>query len=285
MIDFFIYGYPRSGTSLVRAIVNSSMEAHIPPECSFVSFFSSRYSHWAPNNVRHLRDNFVNDLLKARKFETWNMTYSEVVEAILSSQPSNYAELCGVVYRLHAKQKSPTCLIGDKNNVHIFERASLQRIFPESTAIYVIRDPRAVFWSIQTAAQRHRHNIYAPTGEVDTRTFCSKWSSAYKDVLRHPKSNEFLVRYEDLVSEPHKTITKIFGFLGMDSSLIDSANVRALHLPNLDEPTATMPWKGYLKTEISDQRLLEWQNRLSARESEEISEILESEMGSLKYVC
>lgn len=283
MIDFFIYGYPRSGTSLVRAIINSTNEAHIPPECSFVSFFRDRYSHWAPSNFRQLTTHFVSDLMRARKFETWNVTHSDVVEAISKSQPSNYADLCGAVYRLHAKQKSPTCLIGDKNNVHIFERATLQQMFPESIAIYVIRDPRAVFASIQNAAELHRHKRYAPTAEVDTRTFCAKWSEAYEKVLRDPKSNELLVRYEDLISEPQNTIVTMFRVLGLNSSLVNSTNVRTLHISNFDEPAATMPWKEYLATEISDQRLFEWRNRLSTYESEEISDCLAPTMRSMNY--
>lgn len=284
MINFFIYGYPRSGTSLVRAIINSSSEAHIPPECSFVTFFRERYSHWSSSNFQRLSAKFVRDLAEARKFETWNVSDSDIIEAISRIQPTHYAELCGVIYRLHARYKSSTCLIGDKNNVHIFCRASLQQLFPESLEIFVIRDPRAVYSSIQTAAKEHRHIRYAPKAEINAKTFCNKWIDVYEEILRVPKPNQLVVRYEDLVSEPHKSITQMFQFLALDCSRLDLANPRTLHLVNIDEPASTMPWKEHLATEISAERLLDWRYKLSTNDFEEISNHLLPIMRALNYV-
>ena len=62
---FYIIGNPRRGTTLMRLLLTTNSEIHIPPECGFMIWLKAKYS--SKKNFKVTRT-FVCDLLKTKKF-------------------------------------------------------------------------------------------------------------------------------------------------------------------------------------------------------------------------
>ena len=72
-------GNPRSGTSLLRLMLNNHPFISVPPECGFVVWLYEKYKNEKFVNKK-LINNFIIDLLGCKKFETWGLSKSEIVK-------------------------------------------------------------------------------------------------------------------------------------------------------------------------------------------------------------
>ncbi len=76
---FFIIGNPRSGTTLLRLMLNNHPLISVPPECGFAVWLYEKYK--AENFLdKSIVRNFIADVVKSRKFETWGID-KEAIEA------------------------------------------------------------------------------------------------------------------------------------------------------------------------------------------------------------
>ena len=99
---FFILGYPRSGTTLFRLMLNNHPELALPPECGFAEWMYEEFSS------KRMNDNtyrvFLVKAFQSRKFETWGLNYDDVEESIMMNKPKNYQELVFEIYKCYASK-------------------------------------------------------------------------------------------------------------------------------------------------------------------------------------
>ena len=58
-MDFFILGNPRSGTTLLRLMLNSHPKLGVPPECGMIQWWNEKYKN---KNLQDVYDTFINDI-------------------------------------------------------------------------------------------------------------------------------------------------------------------------------------------------------------------------------
>ena len=115
-MPFFILGNPRSGTTMFRLMLNAHSKITVPPDSGFALWFAKKYRNISEFNESVYSD-FVTDLLKAKKFETWELNYNDLLSLINKEQPKIYVELIELVYKAYAiKQNKHPFIFGDKNN-------------------------------------------------------------------------------------------------------------------------------------------------------------------------
>jgi hypothetical protein len=99
-------------------------------------------------------------------------------------------------------------MIGDKNHGYTIYTDRLLKIFPEAKFIYILRDYRDNFDSV------NRVDFEVPIVSL----VVYKWKYFYKKALeaakKHPGAFLFL-RYEDLVTEPERYFRKVSDFLSI----------------------------------------------------------------------
>ena len=100
----FILGNLRSGTTLLRLILDSHSNITVPPECGFLLWLKPKYFDWKTEDINTRTNLFIDDLLKSRKFETWKVEASEIEKIITIEKPHNYDELCKCVYMAYGKK-------------------------------------------------------------------------------------------------------------------------------------------------------------------------------------
>lgn len=205
---FFIIGRPRTGTTLLQSLFDAHPNIMIPWECQFVLNLFPAYgqiTRWTEKDL----ERFYSDLLKQWQFSSWNIDHSRLKTDLLKCQGSRtYRDICQVVYLSYISlfPKERISMIGDKNHGYTIYTERLLRIYPEAKFIYILRDYRDNFHSV------NRVDFEVPVVSLVIYKWKYFYQKALKAAQKHPDSFYFL-RYEDLVSEPENYFRKIADFL------------------------------------------------------------------------
>lgn len=221
MRPVFIIGNPRSGTTLLRLIVNAHTELIVPPECGFLLWWREKYGDWTEADSRSVQrlSAFLTDLQQSRKIETWEVDWSQSIPFFQQRPPHNYAELGSRVYEYYSLQKTGRMLRwGDKNNFHIQHLPAIFELYPRVQLLFIIRDGRDVACSYLDLARREINSEYAPRLPSHVEHIAKEWRNnndkALGDIERLGlQQQRHILRYEDLVSRPEPTIQAICRFL------------------------------------------------------------------------
>lgn len=269
MQKVFILGNPRSGTSLLRIMLNSHREIASPPESGFMHWWYSKYKHWNTEDVSDPEKvkEFVNDVLSSKKIETWALDRQEIIAQIGQLEPSTYSELVILVYLVWARSngKTPSTVI-DKNNYYIHHLEDLIRIWPDARFLFVIRDGRDVACSYKELKNLQSLSPYRPALPTEIEEIAREWLVNntriwdFLNVLSHDRW--IMIRYESLIRCSEEQLRRITSFLNISYL----PEMLEYYMKN-DEPVSTLDWKrktlekpdceniGKYKTHLSQQEI------------------------------
>jgi hypothetical protein len=245
MTKAFILGNPRSGTSLLRIMLNSHPEIAAPPECGFLHWWFGKYKNWTlqdSNNPSAVQA-FVEDVIQSRKMETWSLDQDALISLIRSGKPATYAALGELIYVAWANQsgKEPKVII-DKNNYYIRHLHDLPKLWPDARFIFLIRDGRDVACSYLAMQSLATDSPYKPKLPATPSAIATEWVENNKAIaafLSQLKPTDSIqLRYEDLILQTHDQLSRLCQFLGLglDEKML------AYYAYN-DEPASTLDWK------------------------------------------
>jgi hypothetical protein len=210
---FFVVGNDRSGTTVLRLVLDRSAEAAVPPESMFLLDFAS---------VRHRGG--LEDPEKAARFlaEVWN--HPRVRLWGLHSDPppvpsglshaDAYRFAVEAPFRAYTRREGKE-RFGDKTPAYLHAVDELLAVWPDARIVVLVRDARAVALSIQKL----------PFGPNNPYAAAAWWARGIREGLeaehRHPEQ-VLTVRYEDLVSEPEATVRRVCDHvrLGYNSEML-----------------------------------------------------------------
>ena len=212
----FILGIQRSGTTLLRLLLNSHSQISIPPEADFWLPFLSKYG----NRPSHLlsekeKRQILRQIEKHRYFRDWGVAIDEFLASYSNlNTDSTLGELMSALYSFHAKINSKV-IWGDKTPPFCRYVKELKTIFPTAKFIHIVRDGRDQYVSRKTytihSAKRAANNVSVAAIEWNYKI------SKVKNGLSHTNaSNSLEVRYEDLVTICESTLKKICDFLSIN---------------------------------------------------------------------
>lgn len=245
MQKVFILGNPRSGTSLLRIMLNAHPRIAAPPECGFLQWWYAKYGKW---NVRNLesRDDitrYADDVLTSKKIETWGLDRAGLIDFIEALKPSDYAGLALSVYRYWAEinHKHPSVIV-DKNNYYIRHLRDLNQIWPDARYIYIIRDGRDVACSYLDIGTMDLDSPYRPELPGRLKDIANEWvknNTSIRNFLNDMNANRFkTIRYEDLILTTQNVLQEITDFFEIPFS----GRMLEYYKYN-DEPESTLEWK------------------------------------------
>jgi hypothetical protein len=219
----FIGGSPRSGTTLLRLMIDSSPDIGIPRETKVVvTVWEERRSFGDLSieaNRRRLADRIV-ETMPGPKSNRLGVLPPELHKRVLAAPPTLGSALgtCLAAYaEVHGKPRW-----GDKRPVYARYLDAVFGMYPDAQFIHLVRDPRAA--SASMAGMWYDGNI-APAVELWERSM--RAVAPWRDSLA---PDQFLeLRYEDLVSDPRGHLEQIAAFLTMDPSTVDDMLQYHLH--------------------------------------------------------
>lgn len=154
MRPIFIVGCDRSGTTLLRLMLDRSPDLHIPAESGFLPELVSRADEYGDFTTIRGRSFFIRDLQhhaatsKTKTFDIFGLTVEEADEAIAAAAPTSYSGAAAALFQAAAaKQGKPRW--GDKTPRYVLHLGWLAEAFPRSRMVHIIRDPRDVTRSIR----------------------------------------------------------------------------------------------------------------------------------------
>jgi hypothetical protein len=190
----FIVGVPRSGTTLLRLMLDAHPELAIPPE-----------THFIPSVIRAVRrggsaDRVASLITHHRRWADFGLDAGELRDRIRALDPLEAGPAIRAFYELYATgQGKPRW--GDKTPGYAVKMRRIQRALPEARFVHVIRDGRDV------VASRNRRSRDPLPVDVAARRWKRRVISTRK---RAEGIAHYLeVRYEELVTEPEATLRRV----------------------------------------------------------------------------
>jgi hypothetical protein len=189
----FIVGVARSGTTLLRLMLDAHPALAIPGETHFlVSLLQQQ-----PQSG----DEFLTIVTSSETWENMAMDADALRACLARLDGFSLAEATRSLYRLYASRFGKTRW-GDKTGRYLNKMTALQRLLPEACFVHIIRDGRDTALSL-------RDLWFGPGNDVaDLAQF---WVRRIAGARRQAASlSHYLeVRYEALVSEPERTLRRI----------------------------------------------------------------------------
>jgi len=225
----FIVGLPRTGTKLMRNILQGSPMIHcrISDEGFFLGHsISPVISPGVRHHINKIGDmsedsNVVKlvDYMYSGKFvgTYWTMLKNgrlgvdknQFLQEILKSDRTDKS-IYEIIMRIHTNL-TDTTILGDRTPSHLYHVPMLMKWFPEAKVIHTFRDPRAII-----ASQLKRLDLhYSMVVPYITISWIRAVRLHYTYKGLYP-NNYILSQFEDLVSDPELKIKEICDFLNIE---------------------------------------------------------------------
>lgn len=200
---FFLLGFYRSGTTMLRLIMNAHSEIAVPHETDFLI---QDAPSWPGNDA--LRDAAaraaVVDAIAANRFAAGGGLVTPNGRAA-AMEAATYPALVDALFTAYAQSQGKRGW-GDKTPGYMLLVEQLARMFPAARFVHMVRDGRDV-------AVSHRNTRW---GTHNIVKLAVKWSFAvqFADKIGALLNERYMrLRYEDLVADPATEIARICAFL------------------------------------------------------------------------
>ena len=199
----FVVGAPRSGTTMLRLMLDAHPEIAIPPETYFVT---KAAKHWRrPRKALLRRHDRVEEYLEAvtghKRWPDFHLDADAFRARVREANPRTLGDAVREFYEMYA-EKVGKPRWGDKTPFYVRKMDVIQEVLPEARFIHLIRDGRAVALSIKDL-------WFGP----DTIEGCAEFWVARIDEAREKArgldGRYIEVRYEDLVRDPEPELRRI----------------------------------------------------------------------------
>ena len=211
---FYIIGAQRSGTTLLRLLLNNHPKIAIPEETTFLMPYLGKKLYSA-NTISDSEVEFwIKYLSQNAQFRKWGLPI-EKMDPIreLTLKPKDLVSYHYFAYAKYMNKK----IVGDKTPPFIRKLPSLLAAFPNSKIIHIVRDGRDIYLSLRKLKHHSAKNL-----SVAALEWRIKLEIINQAKQKYP--NRFIeVRYEDLISDPDIVLKKICLFLEVefDSKMMD----------------------------------------------------------------
>ena len=206
---FFIVGVGRSGTTLIRLMINNHPNIAIPYESHFITKYYEKLNSYGDLSDKNNLRKIVSDILAEEILTKWDHTFKleNIVDGV---KESTIKGVFDSLYKDYAKSKGKIRW-GDKSD-YLDRMYLINKIFPEAQFIHIVRDGRDVASSVMKLSWGPNDIIAA-----------AEWWNSYVNLARCMGAiigdDRYMeVRYEDLVQDSENELKRICSFLGEEFS-------------------------------------------------------------------
>jgi len=201
----FVVGVNRSGTTLLRLMLDAHPELTIPPETHFIPEVIRRANH------ENTRRRLIRSITRHPRWGDFGLDEAALRARAKQVRPLTAAGAIRCFYELYAAEQGKPRW-GDKTPRYMRAMPRIARALPEARFVHLIRDGRDVALS-----QRER--------VIDNETatmaaMAERWQRriiAAREGAAEIRADAYLeVRYEDLVGDTEATLRRICEFVELD---------------------------------------------------------------------
>lgn len=188
----------RSGTSLVSHILDAHSRIAVFYESYLYNYFNSNLRFYGDLNKPANRRRLIADVREAIVTQKVEPPLAEEIETALPNR--TFAGVFAAVLHLYARSKGKK-RAGDKTPDHHLHLAEIQRDFPQSPVVFVLRDPRDTALSLRKAFN------------FTLEAAAHSWNEAFAS-YEQAREKVYALRYETLVRDPQTTIEELCHAVG-----------------------------------------------------------------------
>ncbi|HEY3402070.1 MAG TPA: sulfotransferase [Ohtaekwangia sp.] len=247
----FIVGCGRSGTTLLRLILNRHSRIAIPEE----TWFFPQLEKELPGLMKeNWSQNVSKRILELNKIHFPDLTQKALEDVLQKTDPLDIPSVIAVVnreYMMHTGKRR----WGDKTPGYVMHIPFLKRLYSGAKVIHMVRDGRDVvpsmlkYWSVgpqtnslnETASYWRKHVL-----------------TGLENGPRYFGENYMELKYEDLVQFPEETVRNVCKFID------EEFEPGMLQATGVSEKTSEWAWHSETKKEINTRNIGKWKNDLTA---------------------
>lgn len=259
---FFIVGASRSGTTMMRLLLNAHPRIGVPKEMAYFEYcaIAGVLDTWqSPRFPRGNYADFVRGYLKRRRIALEGMDPDALAEAILADPMKTLERPIRIILDAWAR-KEGKAVWGEKTPKNLFYVDKIYEIMPDARFIYIVRDPRAVVNSMNRFAR------FVDDSVLNAFNWLQAAEYGYNLFVESvPAEKRLELKYENLVTDVEGTARQICAFLDQpydDEMLAFYLKSRGELHPNAGQlggvNTLTRP--------ISTVSVDKWRDQLAARD-------------------
>lgn len=235
MRPLFVVGCHRSGTTVIRRILNTHPAIWLAKETQYLAFRAWRPDDWRePRRPAEISDHarFVAPFLPPTG---WRARPTAAAFAATGAPPT-FADFYEWLCQLEAPPDRALAYWGDNTPRYVSLIPELHRAWPNARYLHMVRDPRDVV----------RSALEVPFGGNTALTAAEEWVERVGAGLAAQRlvgGQLRVVRFEDLLREPRHTLRGIADWLGLPDAFApdepgpDGADIaRQAHLARISQP-------------------------------------------------
>ncbi len=275
----FVVGVPRSGTTLLAAMLAANSKLSCGPETHFFRRLSRvdveelcAREFWPDKAVRFICSiTHTNFSTPERKplLEKYEIDETSISSYLSAREPSVANILASVTCQYMLRMKKNRWV--EKTPDHIAHLQSVRKHFPDSPVIRIVRDPRDVALSLKKV----------PWGAQGFLEALVHWKKL-QDLSREFFAGDLLcytLRFEDLIASPREQLQQLCGFLleEFEESMLDTSTTgKQINSRNV-------AWKEKVSQPVDSSRVAVWRNELSRQENQLAEAVLGDELEANGY--
>ena len=198
----FICGATRSGTTLLRLMLDSHPALAIPGETHFIVPMIR-----AMKKRRLTADELADVVVSGDRWGDFHLDEDELRERFRALEPLNSADAVREFFRLYAERQGKVRW-GDKTPGYVQKMRLIERVLPEARFVHIIRDGRDVALSV----------VPRSWGPPTVAAAAKNWKRRIERARRQaPHLGHYLeVHYEDLISDTEAVLRQVCDFIELD---------------------------------------------------------------------
>ena len=203
-----ILGVSRSGTTLLRVMLDRNSQLAVPDESYFVPLLADRHV------LRVDADEFVDDVRRLSTVAEWGVPLDKLRARLHDRTP--IARAIAAIYEVYAEERGKRRW-GDKTPMYMRHLLLLRRLFPDAQYVHLIRDGRDAAVSFLSLPNGVAFETWAhPRSAADFATLWRTEVARARRMGRRLGVQRYLeVRYEELVAAPENVLQRICAFAGL----------------------------------------------------------------------
>jgi hypothetical protein len=275
----FIVGVQRSGTTLLSAMLAAHSRLSCGPETHFFRRLAETDAArlcdpatWpapAAEFVWGITHTGVEPGTRKALLDKYRLSRESVSEYLRGQAPSVEAILRSVTEQyMRAKGKARWV---EKTPDHILYAADIRRHFPDAPIVHLVRDPRDVALSLMNVP-------WGVTSLVEGLLYWERLESAGREFVASDRMC-LTIRFEDLVSQPEATLTRLCAFIGeaFEPGMLDTSTTGG------EINARNAPWKKKVSEGVDASRGAAWKTTLSRRDNGFAEALLGDRIEALGY--
>lgn len=273
----FIVGAGRSGTTPVQLALNMHPQLGVYGETqAFIA--RKRFGCLADRFEFHRLVRYWNAII-TEQTPYGDLLFDGHLQSRLA-QGQTYADVMNIIMSALAARDGKSRW-GEKTPAHVFWLDDIAGSFPNARVIHMVRDPRAVVCSSIHAFGDGQLTDWAIYRATKYWQRCVRINREYtgKDDGRHK-----LVRYEEFVAAPHRTLSDVCAFLKVDfvEEMLDFYKTAKRYVRK--DRAGNLPPRHALTERPADaSRAYAWKEVLSSRQIAMIEHLVRDDMRFLGY--